>query len=153
MSQPVIFSTMNEIESALGTTIGPGEWVTIDQERIDAFADCTEDHQWIHVDQKRAGTGPYGAPIAHGYLTMSLIPKLVGELYRIDVGSARINYGNDRVRFPAPVRAGSRVRARVIPEALDQNGAHTKLCATVTIEAEGEERPALTAEVLTLIVE
>ena len=106
-----MFSSVDEICAAVGETLGPGDWLTIDQYRIDAFADATGDHQWIHVDPERAATGPYGATIAHGYLMQSLIPLLAAGLYRIQTGSARINYGSNTIRFPTPVIAGSRVRA------------------------------------------
>ena len=99
---------MDEICAAVGETLGPGDWLTIDQYRIDAFADATGDHQWIHVDPERAAAGPYGATIAHGYLMQSLIPLLAAGLYTIQTGSARINYGSNTIRFPTPVIAGSR---------------------------------------------
>jgi acyl dehydratase len=105
---PRVFSSVDEICAAVGETLGPGDWLTIDQYRIDAFADATGDHQWIHVDPERAATGPYGATIAHGYLMQSLIPLLAAGLYTIQTGSARINYGSNTIRFPTQVIAGSR---------------------------------------------
>ena len=105
---PRVFSSVDEICAAVGETLGPGDWLTIDQYRIDAFADATGDHQWIHVDPERAAAGPYGATIAHGYLMQSLIPLLAAGLYTIQTGSARINHGSNTIRFPTPVIAGSR---------------------------------------------
>ena len=97
-----MFSSVDEICAAVGETLGPGDWLTIDQYRIDAFADATGDHQWIHVDPERAATGPYGATIAHGYLMQSLIPLLAAGLYRIQTGSARINYGSNKMSHVTP---------------------------------------------------
>ncbi|MDQ3664482.1 MAG: MaoC family dehydratase, partial [Actinomycetota bacterium] len=97
---------------AVGQTYGPGAWLEITQERIDAFADATGDHQWIHVDPERAATGPFGGTIAHGYLTLSLVPMLGAYVLAYGGCSAKLNYGTERVRFPQPVRVGSRVRAQ-----------------------------------------
>ncbi|MGW6696084.1 MaoC family dehydratase [Rhodococcus sp. NPDC054953] len=146
------FDSLDALEAALGQAIGPGDWLTVDQDRINAFADATGDHQWIHVDPERAASGPYGATIAHGYLTQSLLPLLAGRLYTIDTGSARVNYGSNKVRFPAPVRAGSRIRATTTPVALERAAAGAFLTSAVTIEIEGADKPACVAEVVTLIV-
>ncbi|GAA4478748.1 MaoC family dehydratase [Rhodococcus olei] len=145
------FESIDAVRDALGDMIGPGEWFTVDQDRIDAFADATGDHQWIHTDPARAATGPYGATIAHGYLTVSLLPALAAGLYSIAVGSARVNYGSNKVRFPAPVRAGSRVRASATPIDCRTGDAGTFITTRFVVEVEGGDKPALVAETVTLV--
>jgi acyl dehydratase len=133
--------TLDELPGLVGTAIGPSEWLTISQERIDTFADATDDHQWIHVD-------PFGATIAHGFLTLSLLIPLWSELFDVEGASTKINYGLDRVRFLSPVRAESRVRLSfTFVEVVEiEGGAQLKIAAT--IELEGSERPAVAAEFL-----
>ena len=103
------FTTFDELAGAVGQELGTSEWLTIDQERVDQFADATGDHQWIHVDVERAAQGPFGGTIAHGYLTLSLIPLLGSQVFRLETPGAKLNYGVNKVRFPNPVRVGSRV--------------------------------------------
>lgn len=148
-----IFHGIAELEAALGAHLGYSDWHTITQEQVNLFADATGDHQWIHVDPERAAAGPFGAPIAHGYLTLSLLPMLVGEVYRVDGLRMGINYGSDKVRFPAVVPVGSRVRAGVELVALAPSSAGTRVTARVTIEIEGGEKPACVAEALSVLVE
>ena len=140
-------SAADELQAKVGTDIGVGEWLEISQERIDAFADATNDHQWIHVDAARAADGPFGTTIAHGFLTLSLLVDLAPSL---DVPGARmgINYGLDRVRFISPVPAGSRIRARSTLVSVDEipGGLHIK--SEVTVEVEGGDKPAMVAETL-----
>lgn len=141
-----------DLEAAVGTETGPTEWFTIDQDRIDAFADATEDHQWIHVDPDRAASGPFGATVAHGFLTLSLVPYFGSQLRRAEGVRMGINYGLDRVRFPAPVPAGSRVRARSTLISCDRvDGAvdAAQLVNRVTIEVEGSSKPGCVADVVT----
>lgn len=130
-----------------GRDLGHSTWRTITQERIGGFADVTEDHNFIHVDPERAASTPFGSTIAHGYLTLSLLAPLLAEVLRVDAGVA-VNYGLDRVRFPAPVPVGSRIRCRArIAEVTDvAGGVQAKVEATV--EVEGSEKPALVAECL-----
>jgi acyl dehydratase len=113
---------------------------------IDAFADATGDHQWIHVDAERAASGPFGATVAHGYLTLALLPKLVREVYAVDGARMAVNYGLNRVRFPAPVRSGSSVRAGVVITEATQVENAVQVTSTVTIEIQGEAKPACVAE-------
>jgi len=129
-----------------GLELGPSEWQEIRQERIDAFADATGDHQWIHVDPERAAAGPFGSTIAHGYLTLSMLPEASFALMHVEDASAAINYGLDRVRFPAPVPVGSRVRAtfRVADVSEVTGGVQVKTVATV--EREGGDKPVCVAE-------
>ncbi|ROS78425.1 MaoC family dehydratase [Cellulomonas sp. PhB143] len=129
-----------------------GDWFRIDQARIAAFADATEDHQWIHLDAERAAAGPFGATIAHGYLTLSLLPRLTRGL--LDVGGTAmiVNYGLDEVRFLQPVVAGSRVRATSELTSVDDTARGVRAGVTVTVEIDGTERPALVARTIALLV-
>ncbi len=139
---------IEQLEPLVGTEIGVSDWFEITQDRIDAFADATNDHQWIHVDEERAAAGPFGSTIAHGFLTLSLLVDLV-TMPEVEGVAMGINYGLDRVRFISPVRVGSRIRARtVLKEATAiEGGVHLK--AEVTVELEGSDRPALVADTLT----
>jgi len=144
-----VFSDADELRAAAGSSIGTSDWVTIDQRRIDLFADATDDHQWIHVDAARAADGPFGATIAHGFLSLSLLSALIAQVYEIDGGKMGINYGLNRVRFTAPVPVGSRVRGHVeLLDVSDFDGG-VQLTTKVTVEIEGAQRPALVAEWLT----
>lgn len=143
------FSSPDEVVAAIGHSLGESEWLMIDQKRIDAFAGATGDHQWIHVDPERAKSGPFGATIAHGYLTFSLINLFLPELFRGEGMKMAVNYGADRLRFPAPVPVGSRIRAvgqLVNAERLDGNAVQTTV--RVTIEVEGTAKPACVADIL-----
>ena len=106
-----VFTTFDEITAAIGEELGSSEWVTIEQERVNQFAEATDDHQWIHVDVERAASGPFGGTIAHGYLTVSLLPWLGSQIFSLETPGARLNYGLNKVRFPNPVKVGARVRA------------------------------------------
>ena len=147
-----VFNGVDELRAAKGTEVGVSEWFTVAQERIDGFADATEDHQWIHVDAAKAADGPFGTTIAHGFLTLSLLSRLVPDVYRIDGVRMGVNYGLNKVRFPAPVPVGSRIRAQVTLDEIRETGAGLQLTTTYTIEIEGKERPACVAERLTLVV-
>jgi acyl dehydratase len=142
----------DDLESLVRRDLGTSGWVTVGQERIDAFADATGDDQWIHVDPERARSGPFGGAIAHGYLSLSLIPSLLRGIYRIEGASHGINYGLNRVRFPAPVPAGSRVRATAHLLTVERRTDGSLATVRVTIEIEGADRPACVAEVLSLLV-
>ncbi|WP_188189697.1 MaoC family dehydratase [Nonomuraea sp. SYSU D8015] len=150
---PRVFTSLEEVGSALGEPLGPGDWLVVGQERIDAFAAATGDHQWIHVDPARAATGPFGRAIAHGYLTLSLIPGFGQRLFRLDLGRARVNYGVNKVRFPSPVPAGSRLRALATFAELRESAAGALLTTRYTIELDGGGKPACVAETITLILE
>ena len=142
---------LSALEAAVGTETGPTDWFTVDQERINAFADATEDHQWIHVDSDRAASGPFGTTVAHGFLTLSLVPYLSAQLRRVDGVRMGINYGLDRVRFPAPVPAGARLRARstlIRCEPVSGVPDAAQLVNRITIEIEGSAKPACVAEVV-----
>jgi acyl dehydratase len=132
-----------------GQPLGESEWLQVDQERINQFADATGDHQWIHVDVDRAKQGPFGAPIAHGFLTLSLIPSLTGGLLKIDGVRMGINYGLNRVRFPSPVKVGSKVRATVKNLSIEDVQGGIQVVNEVTVSIEGQEKPACVAETVT----
>jgi acyl dehydratase len=139
-----------DLRARAGQELGTSEWLLVDQTRIGRFAEATEDRQWIHVDPHRAATGPWGGTIAHGFLTLSLIPALLARTYRLEDFSMVVNYGLDRVRFPAPVPAGSRIRAHsTLSEVVDRSAA-VQGRITVTVEIEGDDKPACIAEMLGL---
>jgi len=143
------YHSVAELEAAVGQEIGPTGWFEIDQQRVNGFADDTEDHQWIHVDPERAAKGPFGGPVAHGFLTLSLIPYFSSQLRTVDNVTMGVNYGLDRVRFPAPVRVGSRIRARATIKSLDKlSDEAVQLVTRVTIELEGSEKPACVADMV-----
>ena len=146
--------TYGTIRDFLGKEIGVSDWITMDQGRIDQFADCTGDHQWIHVDVERAKTGPFGATIAHGFLTLSLIPKMSSFVWAEKPGiSAAFNYGLNKVRFAAPVKSGARIRDRVTLAALeDRDNGGILVTMEHKVEIDGEDKPALIATTLALIM-
>jgi acyl dehydratase len=141
-----VFAHPKDLLSAVGTDLGATEAITITQEQIDKFADATLDHQWIHTDVERAKSGPFGAPIAHGYLTMSLASHFLAQLVHVEHMSMGINYGTEKVRFPAPVPVGSKLRGR--GELIDAKEVPGGVQATtrVTIECEGSDKPAAIVE-------
>ena len=144
-----VFSGVDELRDAAGTELGVSDWVTVEQSRVDLFAEATDDHQWIHVDSARAAEGPFGTTIAHGFLSLSLLPALLAQVYRIDGTRMGVNYGLNRVRFTAPVPVGSQVRASVeLLEVSDVTGG-VQLTTRVTVQIAGSERPALVAEWIT----
>jgi len=136
------FTSPEALLTAVGTELGPTDWVTVTQDQINAFAEATLDNQWIHVDTERAKAGPFGAPIAHGFLTMSLAAYFLGQMVRVSNISMGLNYGTDKVRFPSPVPVGSRLRARgEILEVKEVPGG-VQAVTRVTIEREGGDKPA-----------
>jgi acyl dehydratase len=146
MAEPRVFTSADELVAAVGQEVGVSEWLGIDQKRIDLFAEATGDHQWIHVDPARAKDGPFGTTIAHGYLTLSLLPDLVSQIMRVDGLRMGINYGVNKVRFPAPVPVGSRLRARAELVDVSEAGGGVQVTAKVTIEREGGDKPVCVAE-------
>lgn len=143
-----VFSSADALIAAVGTTLGRSGWLRITQERINQFAAATGDHQWIHVDPQRAAAGPYGATIAHGYLTLSLANLFLPEILQVDMRMG-LNYGSDRVRFPAPVKVGARLRGSgrlLAATALEGGGVQTTI--QVTVELEGSARPACVVDTL-----
>jgi acyl dehydratase len=144
------FASPLDLLAAVGTDLGTTDWLTVDQARIDAFATATGDEQWLHVDPLRAATGPFGGTIAHGYLTLSLLAAFMTDLIEVGETAMAINYGLDRVRFIQPVRSGSRVRASGSITSAESASLGVRLGARMTVEIEGEEKPALVADAITL---
>ena len=140
-----VYNGVDEFAEAQGDVLGTTDWVVIDQARIDRFAEATGDHQWIHVDPAKAATGPFGTTIAHGLLTLSLLPVLVHELYRVDGVTMAVNYGFDKVRFASPVPVGSRVRASATVGPVTKVPGGVQGQVDVTIEVEGAAKPACIA--------
>jgi acyl dehydratase len=140
------YTGLDEFVAATGQELGPTEWFEVTQDRINLFADATDDHQWIHVDPERASQGPFGAAIAHGLLTLSLFPHFMHELYTVENVAMAINYGFNKVRFISPVRVGAKIRARsVIAEVTRLDSAVQATLAT-TIEIDGVDKPAAVIE-------
>ncbi len=141
------FDTLADLAPLVGQEVAVSDWLTITQEQVNLFADATGDHQWIHVDVERARAGPFGAPIAHGFLTLSLLPTFFASAMGIRQAGMGINYGLNKVRFTSPVPVGSRLRARMALKACDPlEGNGVQLTWTVTVEREGSDRPACVAE-------
>jgi acyl dehydratase len=147
-----VFHTFDELSEAAGQELGTSDWLTIDQERVDAFADATGDHQWIHVDVERAKEGPFGGTIAHGYLTLSLVPQFGAQIFSLETPGAKLNYGVNKVRFPNPVRVGSRVRATASIGDVTDLSAGKQLTIRYVVEIEGEDKPACVAETVVLLL-
>jgi acyl dehydratase len=140
------FSGLDEFVAAQGSQLGPTDWLEVTQERVNLFADATGDHQWIHVDPERAANGPFGGTIAHGLLTLSLLPHFTHQLYTVDNIAMAINYGYNKVRFIAPVRVGSKIRARAEIAKVDQLDGAVQATVPVTVEIEGSDKPAAVVE-------
>ncbi|MFJ4921468.1 MaoC family dehydratase [Streptomyces sp. NPDC088725] len=147
MAEPRIFTSADELRAGVGEQLGYSDWLEIDQKRIDLFAEATGDHQWIHVDPERAASGPFGTTIAHGYLTLSLLPALVPQIISVENLKMGINYGTNKVRFPSPVPVGSRLRASAaLTEVTDVSGGGVQVTVLVTVEREGAGKPVCVAE-------
>lgn len=146
MAQPA------DLQALIGERNGPSEWLEVDQARVNLFADATEDRQWIHVDPERATAGPFGGPIAHGYLSLSLIPHLATGLMPRGDFSAAINYGSNKVRFPTPLPVGKRVRAWATLTDVAEHPLGFMITQKVEVEAEGVDKPVCVAETLALLI-
>ncbi len=140
------FSGLDEFVAAEGAELGPTDWLEVTQDRVNLFADATDDHQWIHVDPERAANGPFGGTIAHGLLTLSLLPHFTHQLYTVDNIAMAINYGYNKVRFITPVRVGVKIRARAQIAKVDQLDGALQATVTVTVEIDGSDKPAAVAE-------
>lgn len=138
----VTVNGLEELKKLAGSDLGTSEWIEVTQERIDTFADATGDHQWIHVDRERAEKGPFGAPIAHGYLTLSLFITLFTELLDVQGVTTKVNYGLDKVRFPAPVKAGSRIRLAARLASVEEVPGGVQIAVDGTMESDGGGKPA-----------
>jgi acyl dehydratase len=146
-----VFNGVDELAEAVGTHLGYSDWHVVTQEQIDAFADATGDHQWIHVDPVLAAQGPYGKTIAHGYLTLSLVPMLAWQVYKIDGIRMGVNYGAEKVRFPSPVPVDSKVRAGVELLSVSDHKAGHQVVARVTIEVEDAPKPSCIVDTISIL--
>ena len=149
------FDTLAQLVACVGQEVAVSDWVTITQEQVNLFAEATGDHQWIHVDPKRASAeSPYGGTIAHGFLTLSMVATMAMEVGIMPADArAGLNYGMDKLRFMAPVKAGARVRCRIeLVSAEDKGGGNTLIKTRNTLEIEGQNKPALVAEMLTMLI-
>jgi acyl dehydratase len=146
------FTTFAELEAAAGQEIGTTDWVEITQDRVDEFARATGDHQWIHVDVEKAKEGPFGGTIAHGYLTLSLVPWLGSQVFALETPGAKLNYGVNKVRFPNPVLVGSKVRATVSVKEVVDIPAGKQLTLGYVVEIDGQDKPACVAETVVLLL-
>lgn len=143
------FNNAGALEQAVGQSLGVTEWMTIDQQRVDTFAEATGDHQWIHVDPEKARSGPFGGTIAHGYLTLSLVNYFLPQLMQVENLQMGVNYGCDRVRFPAPVKVGARIRgAGEITQVETLSNGSVQVVVRVTVEVEGSERPGCVVDTI-----
>ncbi len=139
---------LTDLRELVGTELGCSDWITIDQSRIDRFADATDDHQWIHVDAERAAAGPFGSTIAHGFLTLSLLPLFFESTYAIADSAMGVNYGLNKVRFTAPVPMGSRLRAHMTLESYDDIDGGAQLQFDIVVERAGQQRPVCVAQAI-----
>jgi acyl dehydratase len=146
------FANVDEVLNAVGTNLGQTEWLEITQQQVDRFAEATGDHQWIHVDVEKAAVGPYGGTIAHGYLTLSLIARFGNELFDVKDVSAKLNYGVNKVRFPAAVPVGAKVRASATVAAAQETPAGVQVSLQWVIELQNSTKPACVAETVVLLV-
>ena len=137
---------LQDLEARVGSEIAVSPWLAVEQERIDLFARATDDHQWIHVDPERARSGPFGGTIAHGFLTLSLLSRMMKEAVEVSGVRMSVNYGLNRVRFTAPVPSGARVRARLVLGKHEKLEGGVQLTWSITVEREGGDRPCLVAE-------
>lgn len=148
----IIRLTLGELATSRDVDLGVGEWLTVDQDRIDHFAEATDDHQWIHVDPERAAEGPFGVTVAHGYLTMSLLPRLFRDLLTVTDRRMGINYGIDRLRLVAPVRSGSHIRLKAILRSVEARGEGYLMRVSAEVQIEDGDRPALVGELLYMVM-
>jgi acyl dehydratase len=146
------FASPLELEGAIGQDLGPGPWVEVTQEMVNKFAEATGDFQWIHVDVERARNSPLGGTIAHGFLTLSLLPRLLADIYSVGGLASGLNYGSDKVRFTQPVPAGRRVRARAKLTKVETVDRGFRVFMQAVVDLEGSDRPACVAELITLLL-
>lgn len=146
------FESADALKAAVGRSLGPSDWLTVEQERVDLFADATDDHQWIHVDVERAKEGPFGTPIAHGYLTLSLVNHFLPQLFTVPAAKMGVNYGCNKVRFPAPVPVGSRIRGRGEVVGVEEIPGGAQVVVRVTVEIENGAKPACVADTVSRFV-
>jgi acyl dehydratase len=148
MAGPRIVEGVDGLRGLVGEHVGYSDWLEVTQEQVDRFAEATGDHQWIHVDPERAKDGPFGGTIAHGFLTLSLIPRVLPQLLDVRGFTMGVNYGMDKVRFPSPVPVGSKLRAGAVVEDVQEVGGGVQTTLTITFEVDGADKPACVARFL-----
>jgi len=146
------FADVQELKTAVGEVLGESEWVQVTQEMIDRFAEATGDYQWIHVDRERAQASPFGTTIAHGFLTLSLVPRLLDRVYSVGKVAARLNYGCNKVRFTQPVPSGSRIKAQIRLAEVEETAKGVRIISEATVSLEGSKRPACIAELIAVVI-
>jgi acyl dehydratase len=146
------FADVEELKRATGEVLGESDWLVVSQDMISRFAEATGDYQWIHVDREKARHSPFGRTIAHGFLTLSLIPRLLDQVYAVERVAARLNYGCNKVRFTQPVPSGSRIRARIKLVEVEETAKGVRITSEATVLVEGAERPACIAELVAVVI-
>ena len=146
------FADVRDLQSAVGEVLGESEWVAVTQEMIDRFAEATGDFQWIHVDREKAKASPFGTTIAHGFLTLSLVPRLLDKVYTVGKVAARLNYGCNKVRFTQPVPSGRRIKARIKLVEVEDTPKGVRVTSEATVALEGSDHPACVAELVAVII-
>ena len=147
-----VFKDHDELAAAVGETIGPTGWIPITERRVNAFADATDDHQWIHVDRERAASSQFGGTIAHGYLTLSMLPMIASNLFVIEHRGAKLNYGVNKVRFPAPVPVDSKIRGSVTIAAVEDVPHGKRVVLDYVIEVDGQDKPGMVAQSVVIVL-
>jgi acyl dehydratase len=147
-----VFKDLDELAASVGETIGPTGWIPITQRRVNAFADATDDHQWIHVDRERAAQSPFGGTIAHGYLTLAMLPMIASHLFVIEHRGAKLNYGVNKVRFPAPVPVDSKIRGSVTIAGVEDVEVGKRLTLDYVVEVDGQDKPGMVAQSVVLVL-
>lgn len=147
---PAVFADLDTFSAAVGQSLGTSDWWQMTQQQVDLFADATGDHQWIHVDPERAAAGPFGGTIAHGYLTLSLVPTLAEKIFEVQNIASVVNYGADKLRFPHPVLVGSRIRATATLAGMTPKGTGTQALISFVVEIDGVDKPACVVDVVYL---
>jgi acyl dehydratase len=147
-----VFADVEALKAAKGEVMGESEWVTVSQEMIDRFAEATGDYQWIHVDREKAKASPFGTTIAHGFLTLSLIPRLLDKVYSVGKVAARLNYGCNKVRFTQPVPSGGRIKARIRLADVEDTPKGVRITSEATVMLDGSPRPACVAELVAVVI-
>ena len=148
-----VFSSLDELTAAVGEELGPTEWLTITQDRVDQFADATGDHQWIHVDRERAAQSQFGGTIAHGYMTLAMLPMIASNLFVIERRGAKLNYGVNKVRFPAPVPVDSKIRGSVTIAGVEDVEIGKRLTLDYVIEVDGQDKPGMIAQSVVIVLD
>jgi acyl dehydratase len=147
-----VFADVHELKQSVGDELGESEWMTVSQDMIDRFAEATGDYQWIHVDRERAKASPFGTTIAHGFLTLSLVPRLLDKVYSVGKVAARLNYGCNKVRFTQPVPSGGRIKAKFKLLEVEDTPKGVRITSEATVALEGAERPACIAELVAVVI-